>query len=135
MKLLRILFLLPAALLLMGMGDLGGAPQGAVPETGEDIRAVIVDRQGVRTEVDRFSMGGKTYLEGARGSGRMMVEFHKLAGIEFKEGLGDEVPVILNLRTGEKQELLVNKRAAFYGTTDFGTFMIRARDVRHIAFP
>ncbi|MDO3379145.1 hypothetical protein [Geoalkalibacter halelectricus] len=134
-RLTLLILLLPATIFLSGMGDLGGAPAGMAPETEEDIQAVIIDRQGVRTEVSRFSMGGKTYLEGAWGEGQMLVEFRNLKGIEFREEHNGKILIVLSLRTGDKQELRIKKEALFHGATDIGSFRIRARSVRQIAFP
>ena len=127
---------LTALVLLTGMGEMGGAPNGAVPQTKENLQAVITARQGVKTEVGHFSMGGKTFLEGARGSGKMTVDFRQLTALEFGEPTaGEEMPVILRLREGDPLRLQVKKSAIFYGSTGYGTYQIRARDVRHIEFP
>lgn len=127
---------LVALVLLTGMGDLGGAPNGAIPETKENLQAVIVDRQGVKTAVSQFSMGGKTFLEGARGSGRVTVDFRQVLSLEFGEPTaGEDIPVHLSLREGEPLRLQVKKAAVFYGSTGYGTYQIRARDVQRIEFP
>ncbi|MBE0598545.1 MAG: hypothetical protein IH614_14875 [Desulfuromonadales bacterium] len=125
-----------ALLLLTGMGELGGAPNGAIPETAVDIAAVITDRQGVKTAVNNFSMGGKTYLEGARGSARITVDFRQMVSLEFSEAkVGDEMPVRLTLREGDPLQLQVKKAAVFFGSTGYGTYQIRAHDIQRIEFP
>jgi hypothetical protein len=134
-RILATLSLLTAALLLLGMGDLGGAPAGSVPQTAENLLAVVIDRTGMRTELSHFSMDGTLFLEGTRGSGKLTVDFKKIAVVDFGKVSGDRVPVNLQLKGGEKLELMVPRRALFYGDTGYGAFKISARDLQRLEFP
>lgn len=123
------------AALLMGMGGLGGEPEGTVPETDENIRARILDRSGVMTELTLFSMDGKVFLTGQRGSGEITVFFKNIRELDFNKVVGENIPAKLQLQSGEVLDLEVKKRAVFYGDTGYGAFQIRARDVKKIEFP
>lgn len=123
------------ALLLTGMGDLGSAPGGTVPEAEENIRARVVDRTGIVTELTRFSLGGKVFIAGKRGRGEITVFFRDLRKIDFAEVQGENVPAELHLDSGKSLRLEVPKRNVFFGSTGYGTFRIQARDIRSIEFP
>ncbi len=128
-----ILALLTAAL-LTGMGGLGGAPEGTVPKTDENIKAQLVDRSGVSTELTRFSMGGKVFLEGKRGEGQLSVQFHDLKEVSFGPVSGDMAPAELLLKSGSRVQLKVPKGAMFNGDAGAGAFQIPAHDVSRIVF-
>jgi hypothetical protein len=127
--------LLIVALLCMGMGDLGGQPEGATPETDVRIEAKIVDRSGTETSVNQFSMDGKTYLDALRGSGQLTIPFQQLASVTCGKVVGDELAVQVKLKSGSILDLSIRKRALFYGSTGYGSFVIKARDVARIDFP
>jgi hypothetical protein len=128
-----LLVLLTAAM-LTGMGDLGGTPEGTVPKTEENIKAQLVDRSGVSTELSRFSMNGKVFLEGKRGEGEMSVFFRDLKEIGFGPVSGDMAPADLLLKSGSRLQLKVNKSAVFHGDTGTGAYRISAHDVSRIIF-
>jgi hypothetical protein len=121
-----------ALVMLTGMGDLGGVPAGTVPKTEENIKVQLVDRSGVSTELSSFSMDGQTFLDGRRGDGQMNISFRELREISFGKVSGEEVPVELLLKSGNRIQLTVRKRTLFYGDTGYGAFRIPARDISRI---
>ena len=130
-----LVVLLVGALCCMGMGELGGQPEGTLPETDVQIEAKVVDRSGVETSVNQFSMNGKTYLDAQRGSGQLTIPFQQVASLTFGKISGDDTVVQVKLKSGEVMDLTVRKRALFYGSTGYGTFVIKARDLARIEFP
>ena len=62
-----LVLILVVAILCMGMGGLGGQPEGTIPETDVNIQAEVKDRGGVVTTLEKFSMAGKTSLDAWRG--------------------------------------------------------------------
>jgi hypothetical protein len=132
---LTIVLVLLSATMLMGMGNLGGAPEGTVPKTDENIKAQIVDRSGVSTELSQFSMAGEVFFEGRRGEGLMSVFFRDLKEISFGPVSGNDVPADLLLKSGSRLQLKVNKSALFYGDPGYGAYRIPAGDVNRIVFP
>ncbi|MBE0577421.1 MAG: hypothetical protein IH613_16190 [Desulfuromonadales bacterium] len=123
------------AMLCMGMGDLGGQPKGIVPETDVPIQAEIKDHKGITTSLEQFSMDGETYLDAWRGQGKLTIPFQNIDTLSFRELKGDEVKVDVKLKAGEIMSLTVRSRAKFYGSTGFGAFQIKSRDVDSIDFP
>ncbi len=132
---LFFLFIVAVALISMGMGGLGGQPEGSVPETDIRIQANVKDRSGITTSLNQFSMDGKTYLDAWRGQGKLTIPFQHIETISFGEIKGDEVKVEAKLKSGNVMTLAVRARALFYGSTGFGAFQIKSRDVATIDFP
>lgn len=130
-----LLLLLVGALFCTGMGELGGQPEGTIPETDVRIEAKVVDRSGTETSLNQFSMDGKTYLDAMRGNGQLTIPFQQLSMLTFDKVVGDEMTVQVKLKSGSVMELKVRKRAFFYGSTGYGAFVIKARDVARIEFP
>ncbi len=134
-RLVDLGLLLVAALFCTGMGDLGGLPQGTVPETDVQITAKVIDRSGVETTLNQFSMDANTFLDAQRGSGQLTIPFQQLASVTFGKANGDQMPVQATLKSGQVLDLTVRKRAVFFGSTGFGTFVVKARDLSRIEFP
>lgn len=131
---LTAVLVLLTAVVLTGMGNMGGPPEGTVPKTEENIRVQLKDRSGVATELSRFSMDGNVFLEGRHGEGRMTVFFRDLKEVSFGAVSGDDVAADLLLKTGNHLQLRVTKGALFYGDTGSGAFRIAAGDVSRIVF-
>jgi len=130
-----MVMVLIGACFCLGMGELGGQPEGTIPETDVKIAAKVVDREGMVTSLDQFSMDGKTYLDTKRGSGQLTIPFQQLESVTFGKLSGDEMAVEVKFRTGETMNLAIRKRAVFYGSTGYGAYVIKARDLARIEFP
>ena len=121
-----LVLILVVAILCMGMGGLGGQPEGTIPETDVNIQAEVKDRGGVVTTLEKFSMAGKTSLDAWRGQGKLTIPFNNIDRVIF----GDN-----KLKTGETMMLSVRSRTQFYGSTGFGAFQIKSKDLALINFP
>lgn len=132
---LIFLVIVSVAMVCMGMGGLGAQPEGTVPETEVRIQADITDISGTTTSLNQFSMDGKTYLDAWRGRGKLTIPFQHIDTIFFGEIKGDEVSVDVKLKSGSVMTLTIRSRAQFYGSTGFGAFQIKSRDVKNIDFP
>ena len=129
-----LILLLVVASFCMGMGRLGGQPEGQIPDTDVNIRAEVKDRDGVTTSLENFSMAGKTSLDAWRGQGLLSIPFANIDMIVFGDGQGESVNIDIKLKTGESIMLRVRSRAQFYGSTGFGTFKIKSKDLAMIDF-
>lgn len=132
---LILILLLVVASFCMGMGGLGGQPEGTIPDTDVNIKAEVQDRDGVTTSLENFSMSGKTSLNAWRGQGKLTIPFANIDMIVFGDSQGDAVTVDVKLKTGESMVLRLRSRAQFYGSTGFGAFQIKAKDLARIDFP
>lgn len=127
--------LLVTAIFCMGMGGLGGLPEGTIPETDVNVQAQVKDRDGVNTSLEKFSMAGKTSLDAWRGQGKLTIPFGNIDTITFGDRNSDMVAVEVKLKTGETMPLKLRSRAQFYGSTGFGAFQIKSKDLARIVFP
>ena len=133
-KSLSLFFILLPVLFLTGMGGLGGQPSGTTPETRENIAARVVDRQGTSIELSQFSMEGNVSIKGDIGSGNLTVPMKKIEKLTFGSIRGEFVPVTVLLKSEEKIELQMSKRADFYGNMSAGAYRIEASRVKEIIF-
>lgn len=133
-NLLKVALALLTAALLLGMGNVGGTPEGTVPKTNENIRAKLVDRSGVSNELTRFSMDGNIFLNGRRGEGQLSIFFRDLKEVSFGPVSGNDAPADLLLKSGKQVQMKVNKGAVFYGDMGSGAYHISAGDVSRIVF-
>lgn len=131
---LLLLLLMMIALPCMGMGGLGGSPEGTVPETDVPIRADLKDRDGISTSLNQFSMNGKTFLDTLRGQGQLTIPFQYIDTVTFSEVRDEELKVDVKLKSGNVMTLAIVSDAEFYGSTGYGAFQIKAKDVYSIDF-
>ncbi|MDH3869237.1 MAG: hypothetical protein OET08_07680 [Desulfuromonadales bacterium] len=131
---LLLLLLMMIALPCMGMGGLGGSPEGTVPETDVPIRADLKDRDGISTSLNQFSMNGKTFLDTLRGQGQLTIPFQHIDTVTFSEVRDEELKVDVKLKSGNVMTLAIVSDAEFYGSTGYGAFQIKAKNVYSIDF-
>lgn len=131
---LILLLLMMIALPCMGMGGLGGSPEGTVPETDVPIRADLKDRDGISTSLNQFSMNGKTFLDTLRGQGQLTIPFQHIDTVTFSEVRDEELKVDVKLKSGNVMTLAIVSDAEFYGSTGYGAFQIKAKNVYSIDF-
>lgn len=132
---LILLFLLMISLPCLGMGGLGGSPAGTVPKTDVRIQADLKDRDGITTSLNQFSMNGNTFLETLRGQGQLTIPFQHIDTVTFSEVRDEELKVDVKLKSGNVMTLAIVPDADFYGSTGYGAFQIKAKDVHSIDFP
>jgi hypothetical protein len=123
-----------AALLLTGMGGLGGIPEGTIPEVKEDIGVRLVDRSSTTTELTRVSVDGNLFLEGLRGAGKVTIPLQEIQRLEVTAVAGETVAARLQLRNETVLNLNLRKRAVIYGDTGYGAYQILLRDVQLVEF-
>jgi len=131
---LILILLMLIALPCMGMGGLGGSPEGTVPETDVRIQADLKDRDGISTSLNQFSMNGKTFLDTLRGQGQLTIPFQQIDTVTFSEVRDEELKVDVKLKSGNVMTLAIVSDAEFYGSTGYGAFQIKAKDVYSIDF-
>ena len=131
---LIVVFITLVAMVCMGMGGLGGQPEGTVPKTDVRIQADIKDRNGISTNLNQFSMNGKTFLDALRGHGQLTIPFQQIDTITFSEVREEELKVDVKLKSGNVMTLAILSDAQFYGSTGYGAFQIKAKNVYSIDF-
>ncbi len=129
-----LLLLMVIAVPCMGMDGLGGHPEGTVPETDVRIHASLKDRDGLTTSLNQFSMNGKTFLDTLRGQGQLTIPFQQIDTVTFTEIRDEELKVDVQLKSGTVMTLAIVADAEFFGSTGYGAFQIKAKDVYSIDF-
>lgn len=129
-----MVIILCTALLLTGMGGLGGVPEGTIPEVKENIGVRLVDRSATTTELTRVSVDGNLHLEGLRGNGKVTIPLQEIQRLEVTAVAGETVAARLQLRSQDILNLTLRKRAVIYGDTGYGAYQILLRDVQTIEF-
>ncbi len=129
-SLIAVLFLSP---LLLAMGILGEPPpRQDVPETGQAFRAVMVDLEGVSTQVSHFSYDGEGYLPAYRGRALVVIPFERIAAVEFGQTRQHRREARVRFRDQQEELLWVDEKLLFLGKLQYGTFQIQAKDLQAI---
>ena len=128
--LLSVLLLAPSAVAgLFGGND---AP-GRIPVPARDFEAVIEDRGGVRTSLQRVSFDGEVYLFGKLGAAQVTVPFEEIDVVRFEPTDDpDEVTAAVTTVAGEAVRIRVEADRPVFGRTHFGNFRIEASDIRQL---
>lgn len=125
--------LLLAAIFLTGMGNLNGAPVGAVPKVEEEIKARVTDQSGVVTTLEQFSLEGQTIIAGERGNASVTIALRDIDTLTLRPAEEkDKIIAAIKLKSGQDVQLQLRKRMIFNGSTGYGAFVIRAVDVKLI---
>ena len=128
--------LLVSFLFLVGMGELGGGstPLNKIPVPEKNFSAAVIDREGVQSTLQSFSLEGKIFLAGKHGSASIAVPFEKIAEIQFQGQEGNEMAARVILRDQKTVQMKIEKRSKFFGKTEFGTYQVEAKDLKSIRF-
>jgi sporulation protein YlmC with PRC-barrel domain len=132
---LSLITVLLLSLFIMGMGDLGGKPEGSIPMPDKDFKATIVDINSVETVCNFVSINGKDFIKGKRGAATVTIPFENIKAVSISLS-GDErdVNVELSLIEGKLVKLKVDGNSDVFGKTDFGTVKIKVREISKITF-
>lgn len=118
--------------LLTGMSGRSGLE---VPIPEAKFNATVIDDQEVSTKCRSVSWEGETYLKATRGKGIVTIAFEKIKKVTYVgEGRGGKTDFQVTLRSGEVVAVSLEGEDRFYGTTSFGTFRIKARNIEEIIF-
>jgi HSP20 family molecular chaperone IbpA len=119
----------------MGMGSLGGTPEGSIPMPDKDFKATITDIDSVKTTCSFVSINGKDFVKGKRGSASVTIPFENVIAVKItKTGDEKDVDAELNLVDEKDISIKVDGNSDVSGKTDFGTVQIKMRDISEIKF-
>jgi len=116
---------------LTAMGGLGDCRTIRAPMPPINFAATIADRSNLSTMVEQFSMEGKTAISGRLGSGRVSIDFAKIASIDFVFQ-GESLKAEVALKEGNKVCVVVDRGMACYGKLPYGDIQIAVEEIRAI---
>ena len=131
-KLFPIATLFLCWLMLTGMGV---NPQGEIPVPVEDYKVTVVDSQSISTKCRKVSWNGRVSFSAKRGEASINIPFEKVKKVAFLgPGKKGKVDARISLRDGEVVAVTFSGEAKLYGTASFGTYGIRARNIKTLVF-
>jgi len=121
--------------ILLAMGVLG-EPQALnkAPEPKTKMDAVIVDMDGVRTEISYVSYDGELYLPLYKGKAIVTIPFKKISRVDFGKKVQNNRQATIDFVNGRKETFLIDEKTLFVGKLPIGTYQIQAKDVESITF-
>ncbi|MFC1854976.1 hypothetical protein ACFL2A_00350 [Thermodesulfobacteriota bacterium] len=132
---LGLAIILIISFFMMGMGDLGGTPEGSIPMPDKDYKATITDVNSVETVANFVSINGKGYVKGKRGSANVTIPFENINTVTVSLSEDEkDVDTDLKLVDGKSISIKVDGNLDLSGKTDFGTIKIKVRDITKIEF-
>jgi hypothetical protein len=127
---MRAIAVILLSLPLLGMGALGGAGGGGVPE--RNYEGTFVDLDGTKVEAKWINAGGELALVGQLGRGEIRISFDDVKSIRFSGDPQKGLVAKVTLRKGEPVEVKIRSSLSFSGQTKLGAYHIRARDLQSV---
>lgn len=131
----RLALLMLTALLPLCLA-MGGSDSGptSIPEPSKVYKVIMVDQQGMTSELDNFAIGGGVFVFGELGKGQVAIAFDKIKSLELVTVDKQTMAATVNLRQGKAIKLNVKAATAATGKTSYGNFRIKLREVSAIRF-
>ncbi|MBI5598749.1 MAG: hypothetical protein HY890_03315 [Deltaproteobacteria bacterium] len=131
-KILPVFFVLLSWVVLAGMGATSDID---VPQPDKNFTATVIDDQDVSTRCTNVSWEGKTFFKAQRGKGFISIPFEKVKKAVFVSSAGSgQVNLQVVLKSGEVLAVNFSEDMRFLGKTDFGNYMIFAKNIKEIVF-
>jgi len=127
----QVILLFLSWVFLTAMGGIGDSGSISAPVPPMNFAATITDRSDLATVVESFSIEGKTAISGRLGSGRISIDFEKIASIGFVLQ-GEDLRADVALKEGDKVSVVVDKGMACYGKLPYGDIQIAVEEIRVI---
>lgn len=124
--------LLICGALLLGMGGQAG-DNFPVPDI--DFHATVIDERNITTECTNVSWEGEVFFKATRGEATVTIPFEKVHSIKrlTKNG-GGTIDFRVTLKDGGDVTVTFDEESRFFGSTDFGTYRITAKNIREAVF-
>ena len=132
---LDVVILLSSLVLLTAMGGGGGGGFERAPRVEKNYTVVVTDLSGNTLKGERFSCEGRLHFSGYQGMAQVSIPFDKVSTLTFGDKRERKVKVMARLRDGSETSFEIEANSRFYGDTAFGSFLLRADEVKSITFP
>lgn len=119
---------------LMAMGGDSGGPT-RIPELNQDFRAVLVDQQGVTTQLTSFAINGSGFVLAKLGKAQVAIPLEKVKSLELSNPQDKHMDCRVVLADGKVVQVKVEAAISATGKTSYGNFRIKLREVSKITLP
>lgn len=129
------LLLIGSVPFLLAMGIMGKPPAlDRAPEPREKLNALVVDMDGISTEISCVSYEGELYLPVYKGKALITLPFQKISKIEFGRKVKSKRTAKIHFKNHPSEEFAVDERVLFVGKLPVGTYQIQVKDMESIEF-
>ncbi|MBZ0220349.1 MAG: hypothetical protein K8I01_07950 [Candidatus Methylomirabilis sp.] len=117
---------------LLGMGK---GPGTEVPLPEINFKATVRDDQDITTKVQNASWEGEIFFIGTRGKGTVTVFFEKIRKITATgTGAENKSDFQVTMKNGDVVAISLDNDQRFFGTTNYGTYRVLAKNIKEITF-
>jgi hypothetical protein len=124
-------------LMFIFLTAMGGGRSGSferAPRVDKNFAVLITDNSGNKIEGEKFSWEGRIHFSGYMGLAEVVVPFDKIKEATFGEKKERKVKVTLRLKDGSETAFDMDADSRCYGEAGFGSFMLKASEIRTAAF-
>lgn len=131
----RATYILLAIFLFLGVTGMAQRPSHEVPVPDRNFVVSVTDDQGITTRCTLVTWDSALYLLGTRGKGIVTIPFEKVSKAVFAgERAKDRIDFQITLKNAEVVAVSLDAESLLQGTTDFGSYRIKARNIKEIRF-
>ncbi|NCC25706.1 MAG: hypothetical protein EOM25_11015 [Deltaproteobacteria bacterium] len=128
-----MVMLVVASFFCLGMGG-GVDVVSSIPKPDRVFNVRVVDATDTSYNAGQVSVDGVTFLPVRLGGAELGVDFAKISRVRFYLQ-GETVAVAVTGRDGQDMpSMTMDPNILFSGSTDWGNFRLKAKDIREISF-
>ena len=121
-----------AAIVGLGMGNVGGDGVIEIPQAVRNFSVTLTDASGLTIDLSNFTCEGKTFFSGKLGRADASVDFADIQTVTISTRNEENVKAVLALKSGETVSLIMDKQLACYGSSEIADIRIILADIRQI---
>jgi hypothetical protein len=124
-------------LMFIFLTAMGGGRSGSferAPRVDKNFAVIITDNSGNKIEGEKFSWEGRIHFSGYMGLAEVVVPFDKIKEATFGEKKERKLKLTLRLKDGSETAFDMDADSRCYGEAGFGSFMLKANEIRTAAF-
>ncbi|MBE7414015.1 MAG: hypothetical protein HS130_01795 [Deltaproteobacteria bacterium] len=131
----RSLAVFAALFIWVTLSGMGKGPGTEVPLPEINFKATVRDDQDITTKVQNASWEGEIFFIGTRGKGTVTVFFEKIRKITATgTGADNKSDFQVTMKNGDVVAISLDNDQRFFGTTNYGTYRVLAKNIKEITF-
>ena len=116
------------------MGGGRGGSFDRAPRVDKNFAVIVTDTSGNKIEGEKFSWEGRVHFSGSLGMAEVVVPFDKIKEAAFGEKKDKKEKVTVRLKDGSETTFEIDADSRCYGEAGFGSFMLKANEIRTVTF-